>query len=198
MAKSGLIKTPRLIIEPFAFAHISEQYVSWLNDAVVTQFSDQQFSKHTTESCQAYCKSFEGTPNYFWAIVAKDTIIGHIGTATAYVDEHHAVADIGILIGQSREWRKGYASEAWLGLCDYLFRSARIRKVTAGTIEPNVGMIKIMDRAGMVDDGRRLRQCLWNGQEVDQVHKALFRETWLLRYRDSPFRQSELSQNKKT
>jgi RimJ/RimL family protein N-acetyltransferase len=39
-------------------------------------------------------------------------------------------------------------------------------------------MIAVMKRAGMVDDGRRIRQCVFEGEEVDIVHMALFQEDW--------------------
>jgi hypothetical protein len=37
-------------------------------------------------------------------------------------------------------------------------------------------MLGIMRKAGMVEDGRRPRQCLFEGREVDLVHAALFAE----------------------
>jgi RimJ/RimL family protein N-acetyltransferase len=78
-------------------------------------------------------------------------------------------------------WGKGYGSEAWIGVCDYLFRQRRVRKITAGTASGNRGMLAIMTRAGMVDDGRRVRQVLIDGQEMDLMYAALFAEAWLHR-----------------
>jgi RimJ/RimL family protein N-acetyltransferase len=80
-------------------------------------------------------------------------------------------------------WGRGYGAEAWRALCDHLFRARGIRKITAGTIEPNAGMIGIMKNVGMVDDGRRIRHHLWNGREVDVVYAALFRDDWLRKSR---------------
>jgi len=51
---------------------------------------------------------------------------------------------------------------------------AKLRKVTGGTLATNLGMVKVMQKAGMVDDGRRRRQYWWEGQAVDVVHMALF------------------------
>ena len=39
----------------------------------------------------------------------------------------------------------------------------------------------------MVKDGRRIRQCLCEGQEQDMIHRALFRERWLKQYPKGPF-----------
>lgn len=176
MARADLIETTHLIIESFSEKHLTERYIGWLNNPVVVQYSDQRFKKHTRESGNAYLKSFEGTPNYFFAVTVKNSTLGHIGTLTAYIDPNHSVADIGILIGEIQAWGKGYATEAWTAVCDYLFRVIGIRKITGGTIEPNIPMLKLMDRVGMIPDGCRIRQCIWNGQEVDIIHKAIFRE----------------------
>lgn len=177
MAQSSVIETQRLRIVPFSAEHLTPRYVSWLNDPEVVRYSDQRHRHHTLESCQAYWESFAGTPNYFWAIVARDTQLGHIGTMTAYVDSLHSVADMGIMIGARASWEQGYGSEAWMAVCNYLLHQAGIRKVTAGTLSVNIAMLGVMRRAGMVEDGRRIRHCLFEGREVDVVHAALFRES---------------------
>ena len=187
MATGVPIETPRLRIEPFTPAFLTDRYVGWLNDPEVMEFSEQRHLRHTRDTCRAYMDSFAGTPHHFWAIVARDSRAGHVGNVTAYVDAYNRVADVGILIGETSLWGKGYATEAWRGVCDYLLRTVGVRKVTAGTMAVNVGMLRVMERTGMVDDGVRPRHFLWNGEEVTLVHRALFREDWLTRYPRGPF-----------
>lgn len=179
MAQSPTIETERLRIVPFSEEHLTPCYVNWLNDPEVVRYSDQRYRKHTLESCREYWQSFTESPNYFWAIVARDAQLGYIGTMTAYVNTIHSVADVGILIGERTVWGRGYGLEAWTAACDYLLREAEIRKVTGGALSVNTAMLKIMRRVGMVEDGRRTRQCLFEGREVDIVHMALFREDWM-------------------
>ena len=123
-----------------------------------------------------YFKSFEKSPNYFLAISVTNDKLGHIGNITAYVDEMNKVADIGILIGEVKALGKGYATEAWMAICGYLFKEMNIRKITAGTLSCNKRMLNLMKRAGMQDDGRRVKQYLWEGKEEDIMHKAIFKE----------------------
>jgi RimJ/RimL family protein N-acetyltransferase len=156
--------------------HLTEKYVNWLSDPEVMRYSDQRFKKHTLESCRNYMNSFKGTPNGFWAIVANDRNLGHIGNLTTYVNTVHSVADIGILIGEKRVWGQGYGTEAWIAMCDYLFEITKIRKITVGTLSVNIPMLKIIQKSGMIEDGCRRRQCLFEGREIDMVHAALFRE----------------------
>jgi RimJ/RimL family protein N-acetyltransferase len=51
-----------------------------------------------------------------------------------------------------------------------------MRKVTAGTMATNTGMLCIMKKAGMVEDGVRKRHFLADDREVDLIYAALYRE----------------------
>jgi ribosomal-protein-alanine N-acetyltransferase len=178
MAKSKVIKSEKLRIVPFSEVYLTERYVSWLNNPEVVRFSDQRFRTHTLESCRAYINSFEGSPNYFWAIVSRISSEGHIGNINAYVDTRNIVADVGILIGEKKLWGKGYGLEALSAVVNFLFREAGMRKVTVGTLALNMGMRNIMHRLGMKEEGRRIRQVMFEEKEVDIIYGALFRDEW--------------------
>lgn len=173
--KTTAHETSRLTIEPFAERHLSERYVGWLADPENVRWSENRFSTHTLESCRSYLSSFEGTPNMFFAIVAKDASLGHFGNLTVYVEPRHGIADIGILIGERRAWGKGYGREAWAAIQSALLAEPGIRKVTGGCVAENVGMVKVFEACGMKPDGRRERHYVYEGHEVDIVHYAIFK-----------------------
>jgi RimJ/RimL family protein N-acetyltransferase len=187
VAISPTIETPRLRIEPFAEHYLTARYVAWLNDPETMRFSEQRYRRHTLESCREYWRGIHDGPSFFWAIVAKEASRGHVGNMIAYVEPQHSLADVSIMIGEPAARGLGLASEAWLAACDYLLRLAGFRKVSGGTIAPNLPMLAVMRRAGMAEDGRRLRHHLWNGQAVDLIQCALFREDWLRRFPHGPF-----------
>ena len=146
------------------------------NPGTVGKSSDQRFKNHTLESCKNYWESFKGSPDQFWAIVLNDSKNTHIGNLTITIDESHNTADIGILIGEQSIWGKGFGLEAWKAMCNYLLMDKKIRKVTAGTIEENIAMLKIMQKSNMKEDGRRKGHNLFENKEVDIVYAALFNE----------------------
>jgi [ribosomal protein S5]-alanine N-acetyltransferase len=187
LARTRVLETPRLTIEPFSEARLTERYVSWLNDRETMRYSENRQRTHTLQSCREYAGSFEDTPHYFWAIVARDHALGHIGNINAYVEPAHGVADVGIVVGERASWGRGYGTEAWVGVCDFLLRTAGIRKVSAGAVAVNRAMIAIMRRAGMQPDGIRAAHQIIEGEAVDVVHAALFREAWLRRFPRGPF-----------
>lgn len=169
----SLIQGARLRLAPFADKHLNEIYVSWLNNADVVRYSNQRFVHHSTQSCRKYLHSFEGTSNRFYAI--EDFSSGKlIGTLTMYINLHHETADIGILIGDVDHWGKGYGHEAFSLALEKLLKSEKIRKVTAGTMACNVGMIKVMVKSGMHLEAARKDQELLDGEPVDILYFAKF------------------------
>lgn len=176
MAEGSVIETPRLRIVPFSETYLTMNYVNWLNDPEVVRFSEQRHFSHTIESCRLYWLSYFKTPHFFWAIVVPGDQLGHIGNINAYIDEKNLLADVGILIGEKAAWRQGYGLEAWKAVCNFLLKVADMRKVTAGTLADNKGMLRIMQGCGMVADGRRVRHYIFEGKETDIIHMALFND----------------------
>lgn len=167
------VDSPRLLLERFDASCIGADYLGWLNDPVVTRFSNQRFREHTLESSRRYFDSFEGTPNGFYAVKLKaDGRL--IGTMTAYVATPHLTADMGIMIGDRRCWGGGFGLEAWSSLLTALLEGG-CRKVTGGTLRANVGMCRIMERSGMSLEAVRARQEIVEQREEDVLYYARFR-----------------------
>jgi ribosomal-protein-alanine N-acetyltransferase len=168
------LTSARLVLAPFTTGDISPLYVGWLNDPEVVRYSNQRFRRHDLESCEAYLRSFEGSLNQFWSIRrAADGRM--IGTMTAYTAAPHGTADIGLLIGERGVWGQGYGYEAWQRLMGYLLNEQALRKITAGAASGNVGMIRIMERAGMHHEATRRQQEIVDGELQDIVCFAKFR-----------------------
>ena len=151
---------------------ITDDYISWLNDSVVLQYSNQRFSSHDYQSCKKYFQSFEKSKNLFLAIRAKKTS-AIIGTLTVYFNEDHGVADIGIMIGNRAEWGKGYGQDAWDTILSWLLNNQSIRKVTAGTLSCNIAMRNIIEKSGMKIEGVRNEQEMLNGEPQDVILYAI-------------------------
>ena len=177
MAVSHTIETERLIISPFEERHLTIRYVNWLNDPEVVRFSEQRHRTHTLASCRAFWESFNNSPSTFWAIEEVANGLGHIGNITVYMDTHNQVADVGILLGEPSLHGKGYGSEAFCALCDYLLCGRKARKIVSGTLASNLPMLALMRKARMTHDGVRNRHYLWEGNEMDIVYMALFADS---------------------
>lgn len=173
MTPTPRLRGKRLALQPFKAKHLSAEYVSWLNDPEVVRFSEQRHKKHTLKSCRAYVASFAGTPHHLWAIVSEE--FGHIGNLAATVDPANRVADLAILIGKRECWSQGFGAEAWTVAMQWLLGKGGMRKVTAGTMANNRGMLSVMKKAGMREEGRRRKHFVQDGRAVDLVMVARFR-----------------------
>jgi [ribosomal protein S5]-alanine N-acetyltransferase len=155
---------------------ITQNYISWLNDPFTTQYSNQRFCKHDYLTCQKYLSSFAGTNNLFLAIRRIDNN-EMIGTMTAYFNDYHGVVDIGIMIGNKSEWGKGYGQDAWDTLLFWLLSMDCVRKVTAGTLTCNFGMLKIIECSGMNLECTKKLQEVVKGEPVDVAYYSFFNDT---------------------
>ena len=165
----------RLVLQRFSESDISDRYLGWLNDPEVVRYSNQRFIQHDRAISQGYLQSFQGTDNLFLSIRNKQDKV-MIGTMTAYIASHHGTADMGILIGERTLWGQGYGLEAWSCLMDYLLHQAGIRKVTAGTMHVNKGMLHIMQQSGMRHEATRHQQEMLDGDPVDILYYARFKD----------------------
>jgi RimJ/RimL family protein N-acetyltransferase len=77
-------------------------------------------------------------------------------------------------VGDTAVWGRGVGFEAFQTVVDVLTSSGMIRKITAGTLALNVGMIRIMQKTGMTWEASRKGQELVSGEPVDVVYFAKF------------------------
>lgn len=162
-----------MLVRSFGEKDVTDEYIGWLNDPEVLRFSNQRFRAHDRASCLAYLKSFLGTPNRFLSVIdiASDRAIG---TMTVYEAPMHGTADVGIMIGNRSVWSHGYGQDAWDTVLRWLSARSDIRKVTAGTVAPNLGMRRLMERSGMRLEATRAAQEMVEGRTEDVLYYGLF------------------------
>jgi RimJ/RimL family protein N-acetyltransferase len=142
---------------------ISEKYLSWLNDPLHMKYSSQRFMEHTYDSTIQYLYSFVGTPNRFFAIKVNGKLVG---SATLYVNPNYKTASPGILIAPEY-LGKGFGKKAWELLVFNLPTQLGIRKVSAGTLEVNIAMIKLFEFCNMEFEARLVGEGIFNDLPAD-------------------------------
>lgn len=158
---------------PFSEKHITEEYLSWLKDPEVTKYSEQRHREHTLNTCQSFFDNLS-KDDYFFAITANDNV-KHIGNCHLKVNKANKTADISILIGNKSFWGKGVATSVYDLISKFSFEHLQLRKITAGTMQINIGMIRVLEKNGFVADGIKKKQFLWQNKEVDAVFFAKFK-----------------------
>lgn len=138
----------KVALRNFLDSDITAQHIRWLNDPLVMEFSRHYGTLHTRETCSEYLKSFASTSDLYLAIIDANESV-HIGSMTVHYNADKSEADIGILIGDSNYWGRGFARDAILTIIDYLAKVNGVRHVTCGTRFDNVRMIKLAKACGM-------------------------------------------------
>lgn len=168
------LRSAQVVLRRFNVGDITDSYIGWLNDSEVVRFSNQRFRAHDRESCQRYLFTFEGAENLFLSIADAETGRA-IGTMTVYVSLPHNTADMGIMVGDPAVWGRGFGQAAWSMMADWLLESGGVRKLTAGALACNVGMIRLMERSGMQHEATRHAQEIVEGRAEDILYYARFR-----------------------
>ncbi len=174
MAEAPTLETPRLTLAPFSDEYLTERYVGWLQDPEVVRYSEQRHRTPTLENCRQFTASFADGPSHLWAIIENKQGLGHIGNINSDVDAPNRTADVAVMIGEKQAWGQGLGFEAWNAVLDYLLGPGGMRKVTAGTMAENKGMLAIFEKSGMTEEGRRKKQFQLQDREVDAILVARF------------------------
>ena len=103
----------------------------------------------------------------------------HIGNVYATnIDQTNRSCTTGIMIGNHDYWGRGYGSEAYRLLLDYLFNERNINRVQAYVLESNVASLKMHQKVGYKIEGTLRQSVFKNGRYQNQVLLSLLREEY--------------------
>ena len=158
-------------LDKFDERYLRQEYVGWLNDSELMKYSEQRHYSHTVASCSEYVDSFKGSENLLYAVIDIKSK-RHVGNINAYIDRFNQTADVGILIAVGG---CGYGISAWNQMLDRLFSPAfNIRKVNAGAMSENSGMIGIFEKSGMSHEYTKVRHFCFEQRLCDM--KVYYKE----------------------
>jgi len=150
--------------------HVTQDYVSWLNDPSVNQYLECRFAAHTIESTRKYVEAVLTSPHNLFLGIRSHLSGRHVGNIKlGPIDQHHGTGEIGILIGDKSVWGKGIAGSAINLMAEIARSQLSLRKLTAGCYASNVGCQRAFEKAGFTVEAVRKQQCLLNGKPEDVV-----------------------------
>ncbi len=90
---------------------------------------------------------------------ALETLDGkHIGNCTYYsIDEADGEAEVGIMIGDSDYWGKGYGAEAITALVNYIFHKTNLERIYLKTLDWNTRAQRCFEKCGFTQYGQSVR-----------------------------------------
>jgi RimJ/RimL family protein N-acetyltransferase len=91
----------------------------------------------------------------------------------------HGIASLKMVIGDPAERGKGYGSEAMQLILHFCFNELNLYRLSAVVVEDNPGALKFFQKFGFVEEVRRRKAILRDGQTWDSIHLGLLRDEWL-------------------
>ncbi|MDR3602238.1 MAG: GNAT family protein [Desulfosporosinus sp.] len=154
-------------------------YFQWLNDPTATKWMRHGVFPNSCESMKAFYEnqSVSKTDSVL-ALVLKeqDRHIGNISLNS--INYVFRSAEIGIIIGETDCWGKGYASEAISVLVHHCFNKLNLNRLAASTVDRNIGTIRAFEKSGFSKEGIFRQAYFCEGQYHDCVNLSLLHSEW--------------------
>jgi len=172
-----------VLLEEFSEEHLEDdRYLSWLRDVdlLVSIGRPEYLLPGSADQIreQARVMMLNGTDRFF-AIRSLDSQefvgtfkIGHINWRTG-------VGDVGIIIGEHSARGKGFSTDALRTGCGFALGPLGLRRLTGGTTETNVAMIRCFERVGFKREGVLRKHDVARGVNLDHVLFGLLREEFV-------------------
>lgn len=122
-------------------------------------------------------QKLQGNQNVRLGIFLNDgTVIGDV--ALQGIDRVSRKCSVGIGIAKIENRGKGYGREAVLLIVDYGFRYFGMERITANTLETNIGMQRVLSRCGFWQEGRERKAVYLNGTKYDRLNYGILKEEY--------------------
>ena len=122
----------------------------------------------------------QGNQNVRLGIFLPDgTVIGDV--ALQDIDRVNRKCSVGIGIAKIENRSNGYGREAVQLMIDYGFRYLGMERITANTLEMNIGAQKVIERCGMTLEGRERKAVYLNGNKYDKLNYGILKEEYFTR-----------------
>ncbi len=148
---------------------ISNQYLSWMKDEYIHQYTEQKYQKHTKESIKKFVtEKNKSHKDYLFGIFIKSSN-KHIGNIKlGPINYNHMNSFISYFIGSKEHWKKGYSELAIKELIK-IAKKKKLKKVKAHCYKQNIGSIKLLRKCGFLLEGKLNKELILNNKRIDEL-----------------------------
>lgn len=159
-----------LLLRPFASEDFSAVH-AFASDPRVTRYTDwgPNDEASTRTFLRDACEPRTLADDDFTFAVTRQEGGEVIGSAAVWVESRsHGRAEFGYAIAAA-EWRRGYGTEVARLVVDFAFDRLKMFRVAATCHPDNVGSIAVLEKAGLVREGRMRDHMLVRGTRRDSL-----------------------------
>ncbi len=141
------IKTKRLVLKKPTKKISKKSIVSQIGDWEVAKWLSEVPYPYTEQKAEEWLNNINHDDLTF-SIFMNDSLIGGVGVSL----EEDNDLDLGFWIGKDH-WGKGYATEAAIGLIQYVKEETNFKQITACYIKGNMGSSNVLRKLGFKEIG---------------------------------------------
>ena len=161
---------------------IGKVFSSWSRNSEYTRLLDSEHSVlRSAKKIKEYVEKDlekENPNNYFFTLrtLEEDRLIGFVNL----MDIHWSHGDcwVGIGLGDSAYWGKGYGTDAMRVILRYAFRELNLHRVTLGVFAYNLRAIRSYEKAGFKLEGTEKALVMRDGSRADIFIMGVLRREW--------------------
>lgn len=105
------------------------------------------------------------------------TVIGDV--ALQDIDRVNRKCSVGMGMAKIENRAKGYGTQAVMLMLNYGFRYLGLERITANTLDLNIGAQKLLEKCGFALEGRERKSVYLNSEMHDKLNYAILKEEFL-------------------
>ncbi|HUU24583.1 MAG TPA: GNAT family N-acetyltransferase [Methyloceanibacter sp.] len=173
MKPLATLRGSNTLLAPLLPGDVSADYVSWLNDAETTRYTEARHRSHDEESTRQYVAEASASKSAaLWSVKVGAEHVGNIRLSN--IDPIHRRAAVAILIGSGAQRGVGVGTEAIALVTRFAFDELAIEKLVAGIYETNIACRRAFEKARYHLDAVLTRHVISEGKRIDVLQLARF------------------------
>jgi len=165
-----VVQGARVVLRPLTERDL-RRCVRWFSDPQVSHFLGRTSRVTLAEEERWFREYARKADEQIFAIEVDGKHVGNVGLHK--VDRTHRKADLGILIGESTLWSRGFGTDAVRAALRYAFGALRLHKVSLDVLEYNHRAIRAYEKVGFVREGLHRQDIYKDGRFFDVVRMSL-------------------------
>ena len=169
-----------VFLRELAPSDVGDRYLSWMQDEEIGRYLESRFMVHTLESLAEFVEKQTASERNWMFAICRGFDGQHIGNIKlGPVNDHHGLAEIGLLVGERSMHGKGIATEAIRLVSRFAFETLDLRRLTAGMYAHNVASRRAFEKCGFKVEGILRAHFRCEDEFVDGWRLGLLREEFM-------------------
>ena len=173
------LHSKRLLLRPISIVDLYDLYHLQSNEKVAKYNTigipdDVNFTQALIENAITDTTTFNKT-NFWWGLILKENqqFIGEAGLNLSITKYKSGEVFYGL---HPNQWGMGYATEALETILTYGFVDLGLHRISAGVATENIRSIKVLERVGLIREGKHRKILPIRGEWWDNYHYAILEE----------------------